>query len=235
MADKKAERIQTSILNGVERKVLVWLAERQPRWVVSDTLTFIGSIGALLIGLGFVLASRNAAWLWLSFFGFIVNWYGDSLDGTLARVRKTPRPIYGYYIDHTVDCINEAFMFLGIGLSSYMHLSLALALFAVYLCLTVNVGTNAHLKGEFKLTYAKLGPTEFRIIAMILIAVLYFVKPLQTFSVTWDIFGKSVAMGAIDLAGIVILAILVVIYLVTIINDAKGYAKIDPMPKREGE
>ena len=103
MADKKAERIQTSILNGVERKVLVWLAERQPRWVVSDTLTFIGSIGALLIGLGFVLASRNAAWLWLSFFGFIVNWYGDSLDGTLARVRKTPRPIYGYYIDHTVE------------------------------------------------------------------------------------------------------------------------------------
>lgn len=235
MADKKAERIQTSILNGVERKVLVWLAERQPRWVVSDTLTFIGSIGALLIGLGFVLASRNAAWLWLSFFGFIVNWYGDSLDGTLARVRKTPRPIYGYYIDHTVDCINEAFMFLGIGLSSYMYLSLALALFAVYLCLTVNVGTNAHLKGEFKLTYAKLGPTEFRIIAMALIAVLYFVKPLQTFSVTLDVFGKSISLGSIDLAGIVILAILVVIYLVTIINDAKGYAKIDPMPKREGE
>jgi hypothetical protein len=126
-------------------------------------------------------------------------------------------------------------MFLGIGLSSYMHLSLALALFAVYLCLTVNVGTNAHLKGEFKLTYAKLGPTEFRIIAMILIAVLYFVKPLQTFSVTCDVFGKSIALGSIDLAGIVILAILVVIYLVTIINDAKGYAKIDPMPKREGE
>lgn len=235
MADKKAERIQTSILNGVEKKVLVWLAARQPRWVVSDTLTFIGSIGALLIGIGFVLASRNAAWLWLSFFGFIVNWYGDSLDGTLARVRKTSRPIYGYYIDHTVDCINEAFMFLGIGLSPYMHLSLALAIFAIYLCLTVNVSTNAHLKGEFRLTYAKLGPTEFRIIAMIIIAILYFAKPLQTFSVTWDVFGKSIAMSAIDLAGIVILAILIVIYLVTIINDAKGYAKIDPMPKREGE
>lgn len=231
MADKKADRIQTSILNGVEKKALVWLAERQPRWVVSDTLTFIGSIGALLVGLGFVLSSWNTAWLWLSFFGFIVNWYGDSLDGTVARVRKTQRPIYGYYIDHTVDCINEAFMFVGVGLSSFMHLSLAIALFAVYLCLTVNVSTNAHLKGEFKLTYAKLGPTEFRIIAMILIAVLYFVKPLQTFSVTWTVLGKSIDMGAIDLAGIVILAILIVIYLITIINDAKGYAKIDPMPK----
>ena len=235
MADKKAERIQTSILNGVERKALIWLAERQPRWVVSDTLTLVGSIGALLIGLGFALAGKNPAWLWLSFFGFIVNWYGDSLDGSVARVRKTSRPIYGYYIDHTVDCINEAMMFIGLGLSPYMHMSLALAIFAVYLCLTVNVSIDAHLKSEFKLTYAKLGPTEFRIIAMILIAVFYFVKPLQTWATTWKVFGETFRMGTLDIVGVIILAILIVIYFVTIIQDARGYAKIDPMPKREDE
>jgi archaetidylinositol phosphate synthase len=235
MADKKAERIQTSILNGVERKALIWLAERQPRWVVSDTLTFVGSIGALLIGLGFALAGKNPAWLWLSFFGFIVNWYGDSLDGSVARVRKTSRPIYGYYIDHTVDCINEAMMFIGIGLSPYMHMTLALAIFVVYLCLTVNVSIDAHLKSEFKLTYAKLGPTEFRLIAMILIAIFYFVKPLQTFGCDLRLGGSVYRLGSLDIVGIVILVILVIIYLVTIIGDARSYAKIDPMPKREDE
>ncbi|MBQ5486873.1 MAG: CDP-alcohol phosphatidyltransferase family protein [Bacteroidales bacterium] len=108
MADKKAVRIQNSILNGAEKKALAWLAERQPKWVVSDMLTLVGIIGALMIGAGFVLCSKNINWLWLSIAGFVVNWYGDSLDGTLARVRNTQRPLYGYYLDHTVDCFNEA-------------------------------------------------------------------------------------------------------------------------------
>ena len=87
--DKKAERIQTSLLNGVERKALVWLANRQPKWVSSDMLTWVGTLGAALFALGFILSHITVNWLWLSAFGLIVNWYGDSLDGTLARVRKT--------------------------------------------------------------------------------------------------------------------------------------------------
>ena len=85
--DKKAERIQTSFLNGVERKALVWLAERQPRWVTSDMLTWLGTTGSFLIFLGYALSNYNVQWLWLSTLGLVVNWYGDSLDGTLARVR----------------------------------------------------------------------------------------------------------------------------------------------------
>ena len=139
MADKKAVRIQNSILNGAEKKALAWLAERQPKWVVSDMLTLVGIIGALMIGAGFVLCSKNINWLWLSIAGFVVNWYGDSLDGTLARVRNTQRPLYGYYLDHTVDCFNEAFMFLGLGLSYLMRLDIALMILIVYLFLTVNV------------------------------------------------------------------------------------------------
>ncbi len=233
MADKKAERIQTSILNGVEKKALVWLAERQPKWVVSDTLTAIGTLGAIMIGAGYILCGVNINFLWLSCLGFVVNWYGDSLDGTLARVRKTQRPIYGYYLDHTVDCINEAFMFVGLGLSYLMRLDLALMIFVVYLCLTVNVSVNAHLKSEFRLTYAKLGPTEFRVIAIILTSLFVFIKPLREFSAVVRIFGKDIDLRALDVAGLVILALLVIIYLVTIICDAKGYAKMDPMPKRE--
>ena len=148
-----AVRIQTSILNELEKKVLIWLAERQPKWVTSDLLTYIGTFGAVVIAAGYILSAHNINFLWLSSLGFIINWYGDSLDGTLARVRKTQRPIYGYYIDHTIDAINEVLIFLGVGLSGLVHLEIALMALVMYLLITINVSINAHLKKEFKLTY----------------------------------------------------------------------------------
>ncbi len=235
MADKKAVRIQNSILNGAEKKALAWLAERQPKWVVSDMLTLVGTIGALMIGAGFVLCSKNINWLWLSIAGFVVNWYGDSLDGTLARFRNTQRPLYGYYLDHTVDCFNEAFMFLGLGMSYLMRLDIALMILIVYLFLTVNVSVNAHLKSEFKLTYGKLGPTEFRVIACLLIMCVIFFPCIREFHTSMHFLGREVALTALDIAGLVILAVLVLIYLVTVIQDARGYAKADPMPERRDD
>lgn len=233
MADKKAERIQTSFLNSIEKKALVWLAERQPKWMVSDMLTCIGTLGAIVIAVGYILSSRSIHFLWLSSLGFIINWYGDSLDGTLARVRGTQRPVYGYYLDHTVDCINEAFMFLGVGLSPLMNLPLALMILVVYLFLTINVSVNAHLKGEFKLTYLKLGPTEFRVFAILVNTLFILVRPLRDFSQQVNILGHPAELRALDVAGIIVLALLVVIYLITIISDARAYAKADPMPERK--
>ena len=233
--DKQAQRIQTSVLNAAERKALVWLAERQPRWVTSDMLTWLGVFGSFLIMAGYILSNFNIHWLWLSNFGLIVNWYGDSLDGTLARVRKTQRPIYGYYLDHTVDGINETMMFLGIGLSPFLNLYTALAMLVVYLQLTLNVSMNAHLKSEFKLTYAGLGPTEFRIIAIILNTLLIFIKPWQQFERVYHILGKTIYAHALDIPGLVILAILILIYFVTIAKDLRYYAKIDPMPGKKAQ
>ncbi len=233
MEDKKAVRIQTSILNSAEKKALVWLAKRQPRWVVSDLLTIVGILGAAMIAAGFLLSNQNIHWLWLSIAGFFVNWYGDSLDGTIARVRNTQRPIYGYYLDHTVDIINEAMMFIGIGLSYLMRLDIALLLFILYLCLTLNVSINAHLKSEFKLTYGKMGPTEFRVIACILILVLMYIKPIREFYMTLYVCGRAIGITSLDVAGLVILVVLAVIYINTVITDAKGYSKMDPLPKQE--
>ena len=233
--DKKAERIQTSFLNGVERKALVWLAERQPRWVTSDMLTWVGTMGSVLICLGYILSNLNVNWLWLSTFGLIVNWYGDSLDGTLARVRKTQRPIYGYYVDHTVDGINETLMFVGIGLSPFLNLYTALAMLIIYLQLTLNVSMNAHLKAEFKLTYAGLGPTEFRLVVILLNTCLLFIKPWQQFEHTVTLFGKEFTAHALDYPGLIILAILLLIYIVTITKDTRYYAKIDPLPTHKDE
>ncbi len=228
MADKNAERIQTSILNGVEKKALVWMSGKMPGWVTSDMLTFAGTIGAIVIGLGYWLTDKNIGFLWLASLGFVINWFGDSLDGTIARVRNTQRPVYGYYIDHTMDVINEGFMFLGLGLSELMRMDLALMIFASYLALTVNVSINAHLKNEFKLTYAKLGPTEFRLVAIVLNTVFYFSSCLQEISVNWTILGHPTVLRALDLAGLAILLVLVLIYFVTVANDLKGYAKTDP-------
>ena len=235
MTDKKAERIQTSFLNGIEKKALVWLAARQPKWMVSDMLTFIGTLGAIVIAAGYILSSHSIHFLWLSSLGFIINWYGDSLDGTLARVRDMQRPIYGYYLDHTVDCINEAFMFLGVGLSPLMNLPLALMILVVYLFLTINVSVNAHLKGEFKLTYLKLGPTEFRVFAILVNTLFILVRPLRDFSQQVNILGHPAELRALDVAGIIILVLLVVIYLITIISDARAYAKADPMPEKKND
>ena len=234
MTNTKADavRIQTSFLNALEKKVLVWLAERQPKWMTSDILTYIGTFGAVVIAAGYILSAWNINFLWLSSLGFVINWYGDSLDGTLARVRKTQRPVYGYYIDHTIDCINEFIMFIGIGMSGLMHFSLAMVILAVYFMLTINVSINAHLKKEFRLTYAKLGPTEFRILAIIANTILALVRPISEFALTFFMFGREFTLASLDIVGIVVLLVLAVIYLTTIVKDGRGYAEMDPMPKR---
>ena len=230
---EQSARIQTSLLNATEKKALLWLAERQPKWTDSDMLTFVGHIGAVVIALGFILANFSVHFLWLSILGFVINWYGDSLDGTLARVRKQQRPVYGFYIDHTIDAINEALMFMGAGLSPFMRFDLACVILVVYLMLTLNVAMNAHLKGEFRLTYAKLGPTEFRLICIVACLLLIGIKPLRTFSMTipWTLGGLT--LNILDVIGLVILLVLAVIYFVTIAQDAHYYAKIDPKHKDE--
>ncbi len=220
----QSNRIQTSLLNSAEKRLLVWLAERQPRWVTSDMLTVVGVVGAFLTGLGFYLTHYNLNWLWLSSAGLVVNWYGDSLDGTLARVRNCQRPVYGYYLDHTVDCINEAFMFVGAGLSPLVNLNLALAVFILYLFMTINVSINAHLKSEFRLTYAKLGPTEFRLLIIIANTLLLALPALTSYRMTLG----SHQATALDIVALAIIAILTIIYIVTVLSDASKYARIDP-------
>ena len=164
---KQATRIQTSVLNGLEKKILVWMAERQPKWVTSNFLSFIGFVGAVVIAVGFILSDKNINYLWISSLGLLINWFGDSMDGTLARVRNTQRPIFGYYLDHILDGVNESIMFIGAGISTLMHLPLSLFVLLLYLLITINVSLNAHLRREFKLTYLKMGPTEFRIAIVI--------------------------------------------------------------------
>ena len=230
--NEQSKRIQTSILNSLEKKVLIWLAERQPKWMTSDILTYIGSLGAVVIAIGYILSIININYLWLSSLGFIINWYGDSLDGTLARVRKAQRPIYGYYLDHTVDAINEVIIFVGIGLSGLMHLEFALLALVAYFMITINVSINAHLKKEFKLTYAGMGPTEFRLIMIIINTIFIYSEHIREFIIHIKFFDRQLSLASMDIVAITMTIILFAIYFHGIIHDAKGYAEIDPLKKQ---
>ena len=227
----QSARIQTSVFNSLEKKALVWLAERMPRWVTSDMLTVIGVLGAVIVAVGYALSNWNLSWLWLASFGFVVNWFGDSLDGTLARVRNTQRPLYGFFLDHSIDGINESLMIIGAGLSPMFDMRIALLALCAYLLLSMYVYINAHLKNEFRLTYAGLGPTEFRIVVIIVNTVYLYAAPLREWSGSVAILGRQWTFGIFDIVGLVIVAILFVIYFVSLIGSAREFSRLDP-PKQ---
>jgi phosphatidylglycerophosphate synthase len=165
-------REMTFLLAGAERQVLQSLAARVPRPIRSNHLTAIGILGAVGAGTAYALTHYNPAWLWVASLMLGVNWLGDSLDGTLARVRGTQRPKYGYYLDHVVDAFSTAVIGLGIGLSPYVNLGLALGLVVVYLALSINVYLESSVFGVFKISYGRIGPTEVRLLLVILNTVL---------------------------------------------------------------
>ena len=162
MSDIKREL--GSILSGLEKRVLVFLAERIPRGVSSDHLTLLGLAGMLGAGLSFWAAREEP----LALFGVVLflalNWLGDSLDGTLARVRKKERPKYGYYVDHVVDVFGAFFLLGGLALSSYMTPWIAAALMVVYLMVVSEIYLAAYAVGTFRIHFLRLGPTELRIL-----------------------------------------------------------------------
>ena len=229
---KQSARIQTSVLNPYEKKLLCAIAHRLPAFTTSDQLTGLGVFGAMLVTLGYALTYLGPGWLWLANLGFFVNWFGDSLDGTLARERNQQRPIYGFYIDHNLDSVCACLMVLGAGLSAYMSMWSALLIIVPYLMLDVFVMINAHLRNEFQLTFAKLGPTELRLIIVLVNAVFFFIPALREWTCTFSFLGQEQSLTALDIAGLVISLGLFVIYLYSIWRDAKYYGRIDPLVKK---
>jgi archaetidylinositol phosphate synthase len=159
-----ARRELTFLLAEPERWLLRAIAARLPPWMTSDGLTVLGMVGALGTGVAYALSTLSAAWLWAASALLVVNWFGDSLDGTLARVRRAERPRYGYYLDHVVDAFSTAAIGAGIGLSPYVDLGVALAGVLAYLILSINIYLESQAFGVFRLGYSRIGPTEARIV-----------------------------------------------------------------------
>jgi archaetidylinositol phosphate synthase len=158
-----APRSKQFILAIPEARVLEWIARRLPRWIKPDHLTALGVVAALAIAAAYVLSNGDELWLWAASGLLVIHWLGDSLDGTLARVRESERPRYGYYLDHLVDAFATAAIGIGLGLSPYMLLAVGLAIVVVYLILSINTYLETHAFGVFTLGYGRFGPTEARL------------------------------------------------------------------------
>ena len=204
-----------------------------PRWVSSDMLTFIGFVGACVIATGYALSNLSLQWLWLSSFGFLLNWFGDSMDGSLARVRNTQRKTYGFFIDHNVDVINETIMFVGVGMSPLINLSFAMLALVAYFMLSVYVYIDCHLKGEMKLTYGGLGPTEFRLLVVLVNTLYIFIPWLSEWKVEMTIFHNEFLVGLMDYVAVAVSFLIFGFCLVSFFKDARYFARIDPPKKQE--
>src|SRR3989344_3883475 len=156
-------RIQQNIPARGERRLLNWICPRLHAWVTPDQLTTLGFLGAVMVAMGYMLSWLSPAWLSLSIAGYVVHWFGDSLDGSLARWRRIERPSYGYFVDHSVDGLAIFLMVGSIGLSPYMRFDVALIAVIGYLLLAIHSFLAAKVVGEFRLSYMAGGPTELRL------------------------------------------------------------------------
>jgi phosphatidylglycerophosphate synthase len=197
-----ATREASFLLAEPEKRVLRWIAARLPRWVLPDDMTAVGVLAAFGVCAAYQLSNESDAWLWVASGLLVLQWLGDSLDGTLARVRGIERPRYGYYLDHLVDAIATAAIGIGLGLSPFMLLSVGTLIVVAYLVLSINVYLESQAFGRFSIGYGRLGPTEIRIVLIALNTLLVLGAGLD-FGVgeldltVFDVIGLGIAGGMI--------------------------------------
>jgi phosphatidylglycerophosphate synthase len=191
-------RLHESLTGRAERRVLNWMAERTPTWIHPDHLTVVGLLAQFTAGASYALARRNRYWLLCAIAFLALNWLGDSLDGTLARVRRQQRPRYGFYVDHIVDSFGALALMGGLALSGYMSPYLAISLLIAFLLLSIQSYLASCTLGEFQLSFWSFGPTELRILlALGNLALLY--RPL-VFHGRYRLFDVGGLVGLIGMA-----------------------------------
>ena len=190
-----------SLLAAVEKKALVWMAKHLPLWLNSDHLTLLGFSAMLVAGIAYWVARWNRLALWVVVIALAVNWFGDSLDGTLARVRDQQRPRYGFYVDHVLDLVGTSVLVGGLALSGYMSPLLALGLLVAYQTVAAEEFLSTHVQSVFHLSFLRIGPTELRII--LAIGTLYLLHE------PWVHLGAIGVFRLFDVGGIIAIASLV--------------------------
>ena len=204
MEFRDAARAQVSFLAPIEKRCLIWLAHHTPPWINSDHLTLLGLLSLLAAGLSYWYASVNRTGLLLVIVCLCLNWLGDSLDGTLARVRNRLRPRYGFYVDHIVDAFGTFFLLGGLGLSGYMDRGIATGLLIAYFLLTIEVYLATYTLGTFHLSFWKFSPTELRILLMAGNLALFWRPWVHLFGAQYRLFDVG---GVIGIAGMTLMVI----------------------------
>jgi archaetidylinositol phosphate synthase len=203
-----------------EKKALNWLAQQAPRWINSDHLTALGLTAMLTAGVGYWMAGRNKYGLILVVASLIVNWFGDSLDGTLARFRNCQRPRYGYYVDHVTDLFGITVMLCGMALSGYMSHLIAVALLAAFVLVEAEVFLATHVQQIFRLSCFRIGPTELRIV--LAIGTLYLLHSPHI-----HLAGRKVML--FDVGGVVAIAGLLSAFLFSAVRNSWALYKAEPI------
>ncbi len=220
-----AKREMTFLLAEPERRLLRTIAARVPARFRPNHLSGLGVLGAIGTGAAYALSSIDVRWLWIASLMLVVQWFGDSLDGTLARVRGAERPRYGYYIDHMIDAFSTVVVGLGIGLSPYVQPEFALVLVLVYLMLSINVYLESTVFGVFKLAYGKIGPTEGRLILILGNTALAFAAALPQLT--------SVSVSTFTNAAVVVLGVgLFAVLTVRFGKNLHRLARLEPRPRQ---
>jgi archaetidylinositol phosphate synthase len=221
----EAEREPGFLLAAPEKRLLRWIAARLPRWILPDDLTLLGVLAAFGVCAAYQLSNNDSAWLWAASGLLVVQWVGDSLDGTLARVRKIERPTYGYYIDHVVDAVATAAICIGLGLSPLMLLSVGTLIAVGYLVLSINVYLESYAFGRFNIGYGYIGPTEVR---LILIAINTAVA--LGWGLSFHVFDQR--LTALDLFGIAVIAVMAAVLIVRVTKNLRELAIKEPAAPR---
>lgn len=180
-----SQKVISSWTAPAERKVLLWLAARLPAWVTPNMLTAIGAIGGIMCFVGYGLSYLSQQWLLMSCAGIVVHWFGDSLDGTVARLRRIERPRFGMFLDQTVDIVTVILIFIGLGLSPWVRFEIACFFIIGYLMLVALTHLRSNVTGTYDIAYGGLGPTEGRLILLGLTVLMLFVQPLE--STSWPV------------------------------------------------
>lgn len=171
-------RIQQNLLAVPERKILDWLCAVIPEKIMPDHLTIVGFFGTMMIFLGYVAGENNPYWFLVAIGGYAINWFGDSLDGSLARYRHTERPKFGYFIDHSLDAVGNLLTMVGLGCTAFVRMDVALLAASCYLLLSVHTFLAARVLGTFRLSYGLMGPTELRLVLIGLTVAMFSLDPI---------------------------------------------------------
>lgn len=198
-----AHRIHQSLTAAAEKRLLQWIAARLPRWVTSDGLTLLGFAAQVAAGAGYALARYNRWWLTAVIGAIIVNWFGDSLDGTLARVRNQQRPRYGFYVDHIVDIFGATALLAGLGFSGFAHWSVAMAMLVCFLLLAGESYLATYTLGRFEMSQGLFGPTELRLLLIAANFALLHSPYSHVFGHTFLLVDLGGVIGCVCMAGMV--------------------------------
>jgi phosphatidylglycerophosphate synthase len=191
-----AVRVHTSVLAGAEKRLLVAIAGRMPRFVTSDHLTILGTLSLVGVGACFWAGGSDARVLLLALPFLALNWFGDSLDGTLARVRREERPRYGYYVDHVLDAVGFVWIVGGLVLGGFMSFGPALTFLAAYYLLVVEISLATHARGVFRISFWGVGPTELRLGLGAGVLALLRAPTVNVFGHDWLLFDVGGALAA---------------------------------------